>query len=116
MWNQPLQKFIRHGGILQHRGPGPKTSIGLAEVPSLTVAIVAALLGDALDFLFSSGGGMRPFFLASDAVLPFLKGKTSRVSSLGHFSPITTPFAARFVVLPPPPPRQLGELLQADFL
>ena len=85
-------------GFFSIEALGLKTALGFAEVPSPVTTTVNTLLvalpSDALAFFFPSNSDMEPFFLASDADLPFLEGVMSGISYQRHFAPIVIPFAA----------------------
>ena len=82
----------------------PRTSPGLAEVPSLgaitgVAPLLPALLDVALDFaafFLASGGGMALF-----PFKPLLLGEMSGTFSLARFFPMTTPLAAGVEALEP---------------
>ena len=74
---------------------GPKTEPGLAKVPSLGVVpdvfpLFIAWVDNAL--FLSLGSETGPFFLALEAILPFLVGVMLGILPQGRFSPIVISF------------------------
>ncbi|GFY92980.1 hypothetical protein Acr_08g0013760 [Actinidia rufa] len=102
-----LESFSATIGFSMAKASSPRTTLGLAKVPSsgatnVGTSQVTTWPDVALDlagafiagpFLLLSGSGIDSFFLASAACFPFFEGKMVGVSSQTRFTPIWTPFS-----------------------